>query len=92
MKTTKLGSIGSPGAGTGLKAAQTKPLKALPRPWHGRITLTGLLLTVAVMSGLYAAVFSAYWLILTTFAVASLTQTWSFDLTRSAERTTDTAH
>jgi len=35
---------------------------------------------VAVMSGLYAAMFSAYWLILALFALGCASQTWSFDL------------
>jgi hypothetical protein len=91
METNKLRSIGSSTAGAALKTPAAKPTQTEHRPLHGRITLTGLLLTVAVMSGLYAAMFSAYWLILTTFALAGMTQTWSFDFTRGAERTADTA-
>ena len=91
METNKLGSIDASTTGAALKTLAAEPTQTMHRPLHGRITLTGLLLTVAVMSGLYAAMFSAYWLILTVFALAGLTQTWSFDLTRSAERTADTA-
>lgn len=72
---------GAPSFGAGVtRNPSTAPQQ---RSLLGRVTLTGALIAVAVMSGIYAAAFSAYWLILTLFALGGATQTWSFDLAAS---------
>lgn len=52
----------------------------------GRWTLSGAFLGIAITAGLFAHLFSAYWLILAGFAFLGFTQSLSFDLAQIEQR------
>ena len=51
-----------------------------------RLTLSGAFLGIAITAGLFAMLFSPYWLILTGFATVGFTQSCGFDLSRIEQR------
>jgi hypothetical protein len=89
VDSSKLAQHGAQPKGSAMEIAPLAPTVVRgQRSILGRVTLTGALITVAVMSGLYAAMFSAYWLILALFALGCASQTWSFDLDAVAKPAT----